>query len=150
MRIGELAKRMGVRPSAIRFYESAGVLPRAWRQSGQREFDHEAELRLAVVAIAREAGFTVAEIKLLFHGFRESLPASRRWRTMAGKKMRDIDRLLIRLRSMRRLLKASMSCRCVKLEDCGRILLSRSQARRSEATLPSVHRRHSFAKRRVS
>src|SRR5262249_36614295 len=125
MKIGELAHKAGVRPSAIRFYESIGVLPRALRQSGQRRFDTDIELYLAVVEMARRAGFTIAEIRLLFHGFKEGAPASHRWKELARKKIRDMDLLMKQLRSMRRLLKASMSCRCIKLEDCGRILLSR-------------------------
>src|SRR5262245_25476874 len=125
MKIGELAQKVGLRPSTIRFYESVGVLPRPSRQSGQRRFDVRAELYLRVIESARKAGFTVAEIKLLFHGFEESAPASERWEKLARMKIRDMDLLMKRLRTMRRLLKASMSCRCIKLEDCGRILLSR-------------------------
>jgi MerR family redox-sensitive transcriptional activator SoxR len=124
MKIGELAQKVGLRPSTIRFYESVGLLPRASRQSGQRRFDVQTELYLRVIEFARKAGFTVAEIKLLFHSFKESAPASHRWKKLARMKIRDMDLLMKRLRSMRRLLKASMSCRCVKLEDCGRILLS--------------------------
>src|SRR5262249_20430676 len=124
MKIGELAKKVSLRPSTIRFYESVGVLPRASRRSGQRHFDIQTELYLRVIEFARKAGFTVAEIKLLFHGFNDA-PASHRWEKLARMKIRDMDLLMKRFRTMRRLLKASMSCRCIKLEDCGRILLSR-------------------------
>jgi hypothetical protein len=47
MKIGEIARKAGVRASAIRFYERAGVLPPASRQNGQRHFAAEAELQLA-------------------------------------------------------------------------------------------------------
>jgi len=124
MKIGELAQRVGLRPSTIRFYESVGVLPRASRQSGQRRFDAETELYLRVIEFARNVGFTVAEIKHLFHGFKESAPASHRWKKLARLKIRDIDLLMKRLRTMRSLLKTSMGCRCITLEDCGRILMS--------------------------
>jgi MerR family transcriptional regulator, redox-sensitive transcriptional activator SoxR len=127
MKIGELAQKVGLRPSAIRYYESVGVLPRASRQSGQRLFDVETERYLRVIEFARKAGFTVAEIKLLFHGFKENAPASHRWKTLARMKIRDMDLLMKRLGTMRRLLKNSMSCRCIKLQDCGRILLSSYQ-----------------------
>jgi len=134
MKIGELAQKVGLRPSTIRFYESVGVLPRPSRQSGQRRFDVRAELYLRVIEFARKAGFTVAEIKLLFHGFEESVPASERWEKLARMKIRDMDLLMKRLRTMRRLLKASMSCRCIKFEDCGRTLMpSRQRAPRRDA-----------------
>jgi MerR family redox-sensitive transcriptional activator SoxR len=83
MKIGEIARRARVRPSAIRFYESVGVLPPASRRNGQRHFAAEAELQLGVIEFARKAGFTIAEIKLLFHGFKEGAPASARWRRLA-------------------------------------------------------------------
>lgn len=128
MRIGELASKAGLNSSAIRFYEKAGILPRAFRESGQRRFTDEAQLHLAVIEIARRAGFTVAEIRALFHGFEKRTPASTRWRRLAAKKDREMDLQIARLRSMQRLLRKSMRCRCIQLEDCGRILLSRRGA----------------------
>ena len=125
MKISELARKAGIHSSAVRFYEKAGILPRASRRSGQRDFTAEAELYLAVIGAARRAGFTIAEIKLLFHGFRENTPASARWRSLAQKKYSEIDLLISRLRGMQRLLRNSMRCRCIKLEDCGRTILSR-------------------------
>jgi MerR family redox-sensitive transcriptional activator SoxR len=131
MRIGELAREAGVRTSAIRFYERAGILPRASRQSGQRRFTTEARLQLAVIEFARVAGFSIAEIKVLFHGFRPDTPAPNRWRKLAQKKLHDIDQLMARLETMQKLLKRSMRCHCLKLEDCGRILLLSSPRKKS-------------------
>ena len=130
MKIGEIARRAGIRASAIRFYEKAGVLPPASRQNGQRHFAAEAELQLGVIEFARKAGFTIAEIKVLFHGFRKGAPASARWRRLARKKHQEIDLLIARLKDMQDLLKKSMRCRCIKLDDCGRILLSTREKRR--------------------
>src|SRR5262249_48304918 len=124
MKIGELAHKVGLRPSTIRFYESVGVLPRAARQSGQRRFDVHTEFYLRVIEFARRAGFSVAEIKLLFHGFKESAPASHRWKKLADMKIRDMDLLMKRLRTMRRLLKASTNGGGMNVEVCGRIMPS--------------------------
>lgn len=129
MTIGEVARKAGVRTSAIRFYERAGVLPPASRQNGQRHFAAEAELQLAVIEFARKAGFTIAEIKLLFHGFRKSAPASARWRRLAQKKYHEVDVQIARLKDMQKLLKRSLRCTCTKLDDCGRILLSHHEDR---------------------
>src|SRR5215468_3860246 len=125
MKIGEIARKAGLRTSAIRFYERAGVLPPASRQNGQRHFAADVELQLAVIEFARKAGFTIAEIKLLFHGFRKGAPASARWRRLARKKYHEINLLITHLKDMQKLLKKSMRCHCTTLDDCGRILLSR-------------------------
>jgi DNA-binding transcriptional MerR regulator len=37
--IGELARRTGVRPSALHYYEEAGILPTPARMSGKRCYD---------------------------------------------------------------------------------------------------------------
>jgi MerR family transcriptional regulator, redox-sensitive transcriptional activator SoxR len=129
MRISELARKAGIRASAVRFYEKVRVLPPASRQSGQRHFTPEAELYLAVIGFARRAGFTIAEIRLLFHGFRTNTPASARWRSLAQKKHHEIDLQIRNLHGMQRLLRNGMRCRCIRLEDCGRIALSRRNNR---------------------
>ena len=129
MKIGEVARRAGIAPSAIRFYERVGLLPRAIRQSGQRRFSAALELYLAIIETARRAGFTIAEIKFLFHGFRKDIPASARWRRLTREKLDELDLQIARLKSMRELLRRSTRCRCIKLEDCGRILLPRNKNR---------------------
>jgi MerR family transcriptional regulator, redox-sensitive transcriptional activator SoxR len=123
MRIGEIARRAGLRPSAIRFYEKAGILPPALRKSGQRSFSAETELYLVLIGFARQAGFSIAEIRTLFHGFREGTTASARWKALAQKKHRELDLMVVRLKSMQALLKKAMRCKCIGLADCGRIVL---------------------------
>ena len=60
--IGEVARRAGIRTSAIRYYESVGLLPAPPRMSGRRRYDPSIVQRLAVLHLAQEAGFTMAEI----------------------------------------------------------------------------------------
>ena len=45
MTIGEVAGRAGIKASAIRFYEKAGLLPKPNRTSGQRRYDDSAQHR---------------------------------------------------------------------------------------------------------
>jgi len=144
VKIGEVAKKVGIRPSAIRFYERAGVLPPANRKSGQRRYGSEVELYLTIIGYARDAGFTIAEIKVLFNGFQEDKPASARWAELAQKKWNDIESQKKRLQHMQRLLKQSMRCRCVQLEDCARMMLAQSRNRpepRRVTLAEKAHRR---------
>lgn len=84
--IGEVAQRAGVRPSALRYYERVGLLPEPRREAGRRRYDSgvlcEVLDRLAVVGVAQQAGFTIAEIRTLLDGFSEDTPPSERWRIM--------------------------------------------------------------------
>jgi DNA-binding transcriptional MerR regulator len=78
--IPEVARQIGLRPSAIRCNEQIGILPPAHRVSGQRRYDVTALHRLVVIQKARQTGFTLTEIKQLFFGFRAGTPPSVRWK----------------------------------------------------------------------
>jgi arsenate reductase len=57
MRISEVARRAGVAPSAVRFYEEAGVLPPvARRDNGYRDYDVADLARLRLVVALRGLG----------------------------------------------------------------------------------------------
>ncbi|SMG10832.1 MerR family transcriptional regulator [Paraburkholderia susongensis] len=64
MKIGELAARLGMAASAIRFYEQSGLLPAATRgANGYRVYDATAEERLRQIQLAQRLGFTLDEIR---------------------------------------------------------------------------------------
>jgi len=65
MSIGEAARKSGLRPSAIRYYEKLGLLAKATRVNGRRRYDDQILRRLAIVRFARHVGFTLTETKLL-------------------------------------------------------------------------------------
>lgn len=116
--IGEVARRTGIRPSALRYYEEAGVLPLAARVSGRRCYDADAIRRIDVLRFAQQAGFTLEEIKTLFHGFGAETPLSARWQSLARAKLEELDLLAKRVRRMRRALEVGLECGCVRIEDC--------------------------------
>ena len=116
MAIGEVARRAGLRPSALRYYERLGLLPAPARDSGRRRYDDDALLRLTVIGFARECGFTLREIRQLFAG----RPYSATMRGLAGRKLVELKRSIERLHAMRSLLRSALRCRCLTLEQCGR------------------------------
>jgi len=119
--ISEVARQVGVQPSAIRYYEKIGLLPPARRVSGQRRYDSTMLYRLAVVQRARQLGFTLDEIRQLFFDVRNATRASERWRQLSRKKMAELDDLIEGIESVRRLLgKMMQNCRCETLEQCGK------------------------------
>jgi MerR family transcriptional regulator, copper efflux regulator len=60
---GQLARRCGVGPETIRFYERQGLIPEAPRSSsGYRRFGAEAVSRLTFIRRAKELGFSLPEI----------------------------------------------------------------------------------------
>lgn len=64
MRIGELARRGGLAPTALRYYEKAGLLPEPVRTaSGYRAYAADVLPRLAFIRAAQAVGLTVGEIR---------------------------------------------------------------------------------------
>ena len=116
--IGEVAKRTGIRTSALRYYEDAGILPAPARLSGRRRYDADTIHRIDVLRFAQQAGFTLEEIKTLFHGFGAETPLSARWRSLARAKLHELDLLTKRIRRMRRALGLGLKCGCIRVEDC--------------------------------
>ena len=86
---------MSLRPSAIRYYESLGILPPALRRSGQRRYDDTILYRLAVIQRARQTGFSLEEIRELFLGFGPATSASKRWQKMSRQKLAELDAVVL-------------------------------------------------------
>ena len=116
--IGEVARQTGLRQSAIRYYESEGLLPVAPRASGWRTFDPDVVDRLRAIQLARELGFSLAEIRTLLTGFSPDTPPSERWQHLARRKLPEIDVLVQRATAMKRLLEKGLRCDCVSVHDC--------------------------------
>ena len=74
LRIGDVAARTGVPATTIRYYEKEGLLPAPERVSGRRVFDTEIIIALAVIELAKQAGFSLEEIKTLLYGFSDDTP----------------------------------------------------------------------------
>jgi DNA-binding transcriptional MerR regulator len=64
-KIGELAKRFGVKVSTLRYYEEIGLLPAARLESGYRAYSEEDAQRLRFVLKAKRAGFRLEEIRTI-------------------------------------------------------------------------------------
>src|SRR5918998_832425 len=99
MRIGEAARRAGVRVSLIRYYEQIGLLPEPVRVSGQRRYDGSVLRRLAVIDVAQRAGLSLDEIReLVQHG---TDPMSEHLRALAERRLPEIDALIERAQRVR-------------------------------------------------
>ena len=116
MRIGEVARRVGVRVSLIRYYEDIGLLPEPARLSGQRRYDDTVLRRLAVIDVAQRAGLSLEEIReLVEHG---NDPMSERLRALAERRLPEIEALIARAHRVRRWLEQATECRCEAIDDC--------------------------------
>jgi MerR family redox-sensitive transcriptional activator SoxR len=116
--IGQLAQRFGLRTSAIRYYERVGVLPEPERESGQRRYGPDTIRRLEVLEVAKRAGFTLDEARLLVQRTEAGTPAFEGLRELAARKLPEVDALIARAQEMRSWLLTATDCSCTTLDVC--------------------------------
>jgi len=114
--IGEVAARAGMSTSRIRYYEARGLLAEPERVAGKRRYTDEVFRWLAIIDAAQRVGFTLEEIRDLL-GSREE-PAHERLRQLAVSKLPELDELIARATSVRRVLKMCSTCSCESIDVC--------------------------------
>ena len=112
--IGEVAKRSGVKPSALRYYEEVGLIAPAARHGLRRQFPSTVLLQLKLVAMGKLAGFSLEEIAGMFGP--DGAPDLPRARLRA--KADDIDRQLRDLTVLRDTLRHVADCRAPSHMEC--------------------------------
>jgi MerR family redox-sensitive transcriptional activator SoxR len=116
--IGEVARRAGLRPSAIRYYESIGVLPEPERVAGRRRYPAEVLRTLSVIAAAQRAGLSLSDARELLVSANGRGDVSERLRAIAQRKLPEVEALIERAQLVRGWLEAAAACQCPTLDDC--------------------------------
>ncbi|GCE16527.1 MerR family transcriptional regulator [Dictyobacter kobayashii] len=116
--ISEVAKQAGLRPSAIRYYESINLLPAPRRISGQRRYDPTILDRLAFIQVAQKLGFSLTEIQFLFDNREEETQLADYWQTLARQKLTEVDTLIQQALGVKQMLVQGLRCNCPNLSDC--------------------------------
>ena len=109
--IGEVAGRAGIRPSAIRYYERIGLLPKPRREKGGR-FRRDDVAGLRFIRRARQLGFTLDEVRALLRlatGDDEDVRAE--VRSLAAAHISEIHAKIADLQAMERVLTDAI-CEC--------------------------------------
>jgi MerR family redox-sensitive transcriptional activator SoxR len=117
--IGEVARQAGLKASAIRYYESVGLLPEPERESGQRRYGDDTLRRLQVIDVAKRAGFSLDEARVLLANGHGGPPAHAQLRELAERKLPEVDELIARAQAMRAWLVTASGCHCETLDVCG-------------------------------
>jgi MerR family transcriptional regulator, redox-sensitive transcriptional activator SoxR len=111
--IGDVAREAGLKASAIRYYESVGLLPEPERVSGQRRYDDDTLRRLRVIEVAKQAGFSLDEARVLLAD-----AGGPQLRALAERKLPEVDELIARAQAMRAWLMTASDCNCETLDVC--------------------------------
>jgi MerR family transcriptional regulator, redox-sensitive transcriptional activator SoxR len=116
--IGEVARRAGVAPSSIRYYERIELLPKPERVGGQRRYRADMVGKLGFIGVAQSAGFKLAEIKELIDGVDSANGMAEPMRTLSAQKLDEVEALLERTKAMKGWLEVAKECGCATPSEC--------------------------------
>jgi len=117
--INEVARRSGFAASALRFYESQGLITASRSSGGQRRYERTVLRRLAFIRAAGNVGLTLEEIRTEL----ARLPSARTptradWQEITQHWRVRLDEQIRALQQLRDGLDSCIGCGCLSLERC--------------------------------
>lgn len=116
--IGDVARISGKAPSAIRYYESIGLIAAPARESGRRRYPAEVVRSLAVIDTAQRAGLALDDIRLLLRASADDANAVEQLREVAERRLPAIREAIAHAEVVREWLEQAAECCCPTLETC--------------------------------
>tara|TARA_R110000751_G_scaffold107645_8_gene203977 strand:- start:64209 stop:64658 length:450 start_codon:yes stop_codon:yes gene_type:complete len=117
--IGQLASRTGLSVSAIRFYETQGLIAAERNAGGQRRFLRSDIRRLSFVLIAQQFGFTIEQIRTQLQLLpQERTPNKGDWERISRNFRQTLDEKIETLTRLRDNLDGCIGCGCLSLKTC--------------------------------
>lgn len=120
--IGQLSTRAGVAASALRFYESLGLLTPAERsETNRRRYTRDSLRRVAFIRASQQAGLTLDNVKKALDTLpTDHPPTLEDWRLLTASWRPKLDKQIATLGHLRDGLDQCIGCGCMSLDSCSR------------------------------
>lgn len=117
--MGEMTRRSGFAASALRYYETEGLIHATRSSGGQRQFERSTLRRLAFIRAASNVGLTLQEIRVEL----DSLPGRRTptradWTRISRHWRGRLEQQIAALEELRDGLDSCIGCGCLSLQRC--------------------------------
>jgi MerR family redox-sensitive transcriptional activator SoxR len=117
--IGEVAARCGIAPSALRFYESQGLIDADRTDGGQRRYGRDVLRRVAFIRVAQRVGLALDEVRAALATLPEQrTPTARDWERLSRAWRPRLDEQITMLIALRDQLSSCIGCGCLSLRAC--------------------------------
>jgi len=117
--IGEVAERTGVAPSALRFYEEAGLIASERSDGGQRRYPRDVLRRVSFIRIAQKVGLSLDQIAESLTSLpRGRTPTQADWARLSRSWRPQLDEHIAVLQRLRDDLDSCIGCGCLSLKRC--------------------------------
>ena len=119
MTITDVARRSGVASSALRFYESRGLITSERTGSGHRRFPRAVLRRIAFIVFAQKIGLSLDEIAVQLSKLPHNrVPERADWAKLSASWTERVDERIAELQRLRAGLTQCIGCGCLTLQQC--------------------------------
>ncbi len=117
--IGEVAERAGVTPSALRFYDSQGLISAERTAGNQRRYPRSTLRRVAFVRAAQRVGLSLEDIATALATLpQERTPTRSDWERLSRSWRGLLETRIAELEALRDRLTGCIGCGCLSLKAC--------------------------------
>lgn len=117
--IGQVARRTGIAVSALRYYETQGLLHANRNTGGQRRFARASLRRVSFIIAAQKFGFSIARIRELLADLPQArTPNEADWSKIALEFRSELDAKIASLEKLRDNLDGCIGCGCLSMKKC--------------------------------
>jgi MerR family transcriptional regulator, redox-sensitive transcriptional activator SoxR len=117
--IGEVSRRSGTAASALRYYESLGLIASRRSTGNQRRYRRTVLRRLAVIQAAQHVGLSLDDVLAAFAGFEaEHAPTKAEWAAMSRRWRPALEARIAALQQVRDGLAQCIGCGCLSMRQC--------------------------------
>ncbi len=117
--IGDLAQRTGLAVSAIRFYETHGIVHPVRNAGGHRRYGRHDLRRLSFAMAAQKLGFALSDIAAHLQDLpQHKAPSKADWTRISTVFRQEIDQRIVALEQLRDTLDGCIGCGCLSLDAC--------------------------------
>ena len=119
MTITDVAKRSGVASSALRFYESRGLIASERTGSGHRRYPRAVLRRIAFIVFAQKIGLSLDEIAAQLETLPHNhVPERSDWAKLSAGWTKRVDERIAELERLKAGLTQCIGCGCLSLQVC--------------------------------
>ncbi len=117
--VGQVARRSGFAPSAVRYYEREGLIRAERNAGGHRRFEPDVLRRLAFIRAATHVGLTLDEVRQALATLpHERTPTKADWERISRGWRTRLDAEIAALEALRDGLTSCIGCGCLSLQRC--------------------------------
>ncbi|KRC62354.1 transcriptional regulator [Agromyces sp. Root81] len=117
--VGEMSRRTGVAPSALRFYEDLGLIASHRTDGNQRRYPRHMLRRVSLISVAKRLGIPLSDVQTAFENVPlDTTPSHADWQQASRRWKRQLELRRLGIEQLERELTGCIGCGCLSMKAC--------------------------------